>query len=50
MAFVNAKGSHEPISVKYSSTWDSKSGLEENIKVDFLDCFSTLNLCPLILR
>ncbi len=50
MAFVYAKGSHEPVSVKYSSTWDSSSGLETNTNVDFFADFSTVNLCPLILR
>lgn len=50
MAFVYAKGSHEPVSVKYASTSDSSSGLDGKINVDFLLDFSTVNLCPLILR
>lgn len=50
MAFVKAKGSHEPVSVKYSSTWDTSSGLDWKMNVDFFADFSTVNLCPLILR
>jgi len=50
MAFVKAKGSHEPVSVKYSSTWDNSSGLDWKMNVDFFAVFSTVNLCPLILR
>lgn len=50
MAFVKAKGSHEPVSVKYSSTWDNSSGLDWKTNVDFFADFSTMNLCPLILR
>ena len=50
MAFVKAKGSHEPVSVKYASTSDNSSGLDWKLNVDFFADFSTLNLCPLILR
>jgi hypothetical protein len=50
MAFVYAKGSHEPVSVKYASTSDNSSGLDRKINVDFFADFSTVNLCPLILR
>ena len=46
MALVYAKGSHEPVSVKYSSTCDNKSGAEVKMNVDFVLFFSTVHLCP----
>ena len=50
IAFVKAKGSQEPVPVKYSSTFDSNSGEDPNKKVDFFVDFSTLKVCPFILR
>jgi hypothetical protein len=50
IAFVYAKGSHEPDSVKYSLTTDRSSGVSTNKKVDFDFNFSTMNLNPLHLR
>jgi hypothetical protein len=50
MAFVNARGSHEPFSDKYSFTFISKLGVLSKIKLDFDFIFSTVNLNPFTLR
>jgi hypothetical protein len=50
IAFVYAKGSHEPDSVKYSFTTDRISGVSIKENVDLLLAFSTINLNPLHLR